>query len=843
MDSVQFGHWISERRLKYGFRSQRTLAERVSGDPMLDKLGITENFLARLEAGSFAYPFRGHVRARVAALAWLLCATPRDVNNYYQAAGLNELDDYEAEHQRALHKHLSKQQNGQRVLPLPPRPRHLPGREAVVKEIIGSLSLMETGLYAITGLPGVGKSALASEVVHRLAADGQAQSRTFSDGIAAFTCTGRQGRSGLLTLMADVIAFFGPPALSHTASRFTREQRLPELPATESEFASILDRARLVLADKHALILLDDVEAQFPLRQVEEVLLAQDHQGLPYQKGNHMSYGQRVILTTGRFIPPPALVTHHLHLGPLEPDAALALFTALLKRSLSPEEVEAAQRVCASVGYLPLAIEVAATAVSVEGIPLPFLAAYVAGHPLDNVLDGGNVLRSRLAQALSVFDTRMQKRFAFLSTLGVPTFHLESAAATLPDEVDARRDSSGETAGSVPVEPISELIQGTDEADLPLERLADTIAVLGQFVQHSLIELTRADQSGATHNAEGKFADQGMRYHLHPLVYAHALNILNQNNQEEVQAARRNIQAYALEYIERWKGETLRIEREYDFLVAALKRAVQNAQYGPVVQLVEGLLPLATYRHNYEEGERLILYGIEASKHLADHLHQVIFLNGLGLLFRRHEKYALATQAWTESLEIASSSPNAAVWWPLAELAHLAHIRGEVDAALRYIETYLQRCLKGDNLLETAYAFSMHAFYIRLQGNLKRAYQSASEAQSLFSHSHLMAVSPHQRLIGLRVQAEMARAEGNYIASQASVEQIVSLIQSMGNDYLLVDALFDQACFAHEQGKHDDAHSLARRTIKIAESRKLWRFSERSAHLLQQLADTRDKLR
>ncbi|HEY6541769.1 MAG TPA: hypothetical protein VIZ18_12560 [Ktedonobacteraceae bacterium] len=676
MDAVQFGHWISGRRLKYGFRSQRSLAERVSGDPTLGKLGITENFLARLEAGSFAYPFRGHVRARVAALAWLLCATPRDVNAYYQAAGLTELDDHEAEHLRALHKYLSRQQNGKRVLPLPPRPRNLIGREPVIKEIIDSLSLMETGLYAITGLPGVGKSALASEVVHRLAADGQLHRRAFSDGIVAFTCTGRQGRSGLLSLMADVIAFFGPATLSHPASRFTRGQKVSESQAIENELASILDRARLVLADKHALILLDDVESQFPLRQVEEVLLAQDHEALLYQKGSHMSYARRVILTTGHFIPPPALVTHHLHLGPLGPDAALKLFTELLKRSLTMEEVLSARQVCASVGYLPLAIEVAATAVSVEGIPLPFLAAYVAQHPLDNILDGDNVLRSRLAQALSAFDTQAQKRFAFLSTLGVSTFHLESAAAVLSSGTDATREGFGETSGSLPVEPVAGPVPGahsseenpiSDEIDLPLERLADTMADLGQFVQHSLIELTPPDRLAAPHDTESALADQRIRYHLHPLIYAHSLNMLNQSDQEEVQTARRNVQTYALEYIERWKGETPHIEREYAFLVAALRQAVQDEQYGHVVQLVEGLLPVAAHRPNFEEGKRLILCGIEASKHLADRLHQVSFLNGLGLLSRRHEKFALATQAWTESLEIASSSlphGHAEVWCP-----------------------------------------------------------------------------------------------------------------------------------------------------------------------------------
>src|ERR1700730_3400415 len=116
MDAVQFGRWISDRRSKYGFRSQRALAERASYDPTLGQLDITENFLALLEAGRLAYPFRGSVRRRVTALAWLLCSTSRDVRTYYQAAGLTELDDHETEQLRVLRNHLAMRHT-QRVLP------------------------------------------------------------------------------------------------------------------------------------------------------------------------------------------------------------------------------------------------------------------------------------------------------------------------------------------------------------------------------------------------------------------------------------------------------------------------------------------------------------------------------------------------------------------------------------------------------------------------------------------------------------------------------------------------------------------------------------------------------
>jgi hypothetical protein len=223
---------------------------------------------------------------------------------------------------------------------------------------------------------------------------------------------------------------------------------------------------------------------------------------------------------------------------------------ALLKRPLSKEEVPAAHRVCASVGYLPLAIEVAATVVGVAGMPLPFLAAYMAEHPLDEVLDSGEVLRSRLARALNAFDAHARQRFALLSTLGTSTFSLECAAAVLSSERDGRGVGSSETSGSLPVEQISERVTssheseknpGRDETNLSLENLADTMADLGQFVQHSLIELTPLEQSAPAREPESALADQRTCYHLHPLVYAHSLNMLKQSAQEKIQAAQRPI--------------------------------------------------------------------------------------------------------------------------------------------------------------------------------------------------------------------------------------------------------------------------------------------------------------
>src|SRR6266704_5964392 len=102
MDAVQFGRWISERRRAGGRGSQRALAESVRRQPLISKYRITEDFLARLEAGHLVHPFRGSVRRRVLALTWLLCKTPRDVRSYLRAAELTELSTEEAQQQDRL---------------------------------------------------------------------------------------------------------------------------------------------------------------------------------------------------------------------------------------------------------------------------------------------------------------------------------------------------------------------------------------------------------------------------------------------------------------------------------------------------------------------------------------------------------------------------------------------------------------------------------------------------------------------------------------------------------------------------------------------------------------------
>lgn len=110
MDALHFGSWIQERRRACGWRSQGALVEAARAHPYVGDKQISEDFLARLEAGRLASPFRGRTRERVLALAWLLCRTPREVTSYVRRAELGALSQEEEQELARLRAAMERHQ-------------------------------------------------------------------------------------------------------------------------------------------------------------------------------------------------------------------------------------------------------------------------------------------------------------------------------------------------------------------------------------------------------------------------------------------------------------------------------------------------------------------------------------------------------------------------------------------------------------------------------------------------------------------------------------------------------------------------------------------------------------
>lgn len=551
MDAVQFGRWIGERRRACGWRSQRTLVEETRRDPFFRDCGISEDFLARLESGHLAHPFRGAVRQRILKLAWLLCKTARDVRRYLHAAELTELSIEEAELVQQLHEYLETPHTTTRLL-LPPRPTRVVGRAEELRELGEALTTVDS--CVVTGMPGTGKSTLAYEAIHRLVADERSCSRLFPDGIATFNGTGRHGISGLIALLNQIANVFQAPVskarskpatstkslISPLSRNFSYGETVWEEGA-ETELADAIDRVRLALADKRVLLVLDGLEVSFPFRQVLDVLLTPGTGGT-IERGytNQVREHRRTLLITTCSLLPPNLVSYHQHLTPLQPTNAHELLVELLGRpfSLLGQQYQYIEQICASVGYLPLAIEVAATALLTEGIPLSLLARCVAEHPLDRLLDGNHEISTSFARVFNALDLRLKQRFALLAALGTRSFGLECVAAMSMKMVssvgkaahyaDALVQSVSRPVGHA--QSVKHYLQQTlGEVlaceDLPLDLLATIAADLGQLVRYSLLEL---EENAASNAYTGTSDSDEVRYSLHPLLSAYVQEHLGQ---------------------------------------------------------------------------------------------------------------------------------------------------------------------------------------------------------------------------------------------------------------------------------------------------------------------------
>lgn len=647
---------------------------------------------------------------------------------------------------------------------------------------------------------------------------------------------------------------------------------------------------RTALFKQRVLLVLDDLDAEFPLREALNALVAHPVTG-GSSSGNDIINGRCVVLLTSRSLPPPALVTHHMHLHPLEPQASFDLLAQLVGQSVVESEHAAVEQICAAVGYLPRAIEVAANAIRTRRIPLPLLAERVSHYPLDTLLDGDGEIHTILAQSLEGLARTTQERYALLSILGMPSFELEHAAALhLPtfnaletqvwddtgDEIEMPSQSdNGEKTEKTQQEasrkrsmPLSYLFQPPVIADndaapeevqesvvISSEQLAYTAADLGMFVQRSLLEYTHeyGEQNSGIRlvlppeysNGETVIhvnAEQSIRYSMHPLLRATALERLRYLDPTKVDVAQHNMQQYALDLLERYKFDVRRLEREREFLLASLKRAWYLEQYDLVIRFVEGLSCLVGRLDTGNDGIRILLWGIHASSQQRDRYHQAHFLNHLGLLFCYRGELAFARRALEESLEIADELGNYAhLAQPLCNLAHIAHLLDDYEAAQRFADDYLQRIQQFGDPARLPAAFYIHGFYARLQGEKEQAFEDLHSSVRLLSRQPQQnpAYSEAQeRIFELDVQAELARVEDDVPRSQEYVESAIALVKDVSDPYGIVDRLYDQAFFAYQQNAFPEAASLAQRAIDVATSINSPHMRMRSMRLLQWISET-----
>lgn len=851
MDVVQFGRWLAERRRACGWRSQRALVSASLADPHARDAEITAAFLARLEAGLLAYPFRGSVRKRVLALTWLLCKSPRQVRAFVQHAGITDLDRGESAELDEVCRSLASPPPAPVVI-VPPRPVPFLGRESATREVLRAL--VEDGdlCLVISGMPGIGKSALAAEVAHMVARTETGSGGRFADGVITIACEGRRGIQGLVAVLEDVLLLAAARGEGHLRSR---RQQSPLLAAAsagsqehgqESEsdaqeeahrsilpavLAGVTARVRAALAGKRLLVVLDNVDGRLPLNRAVQVLAT----AAPAAGGDQQDAPGVSVLATTRYMPRLSLAASRIHPGPLAVDEAVALFEALLGRTLAPEERALALEACEAVGRVPLAIAALAAAASLGVVPLSVITTRAQAHPLDLELDGGLPLRALYAEALDALAPEAQDHYALLSLAEAPTLSFETVVAL-------RRALDGEAhdaqAAAVGTLDDDEWSPWPEEAPERRDR-SEAARAVEQLVRHSLLEVDRA--GGATirvANPSAALVDAGRaRFRLPPLLRGYASERAARLDGRVLGRARQELSRYALAYVERANGNVEILREESELLHAAVAHARRAGDHAITAMLVHQVFPLFYHLDTCAEIERILRWGLEASQAQRTDRTTARFLNHLGIILYYRGDLGGARRAWEQGLALARCPLAGAT---LQNLSQLAEVEGDEDGAWQLADQAVLQSQRVDQPWALGNALLLRAQLARRAGDRDRAHKDVSS--SLEAFASVTGMHKDVDVMAASAQAELARVERNYPRARQLVRQMLDAANQSAR-LVGIELALEQADFALDEGMMRDAHRLAQQASARAHEVGAYLLDRRAGLIMRRATEAREQLR
>ncbi len=299
----------------------------------------------------------------------------------------------------------------------------------------------------------------------------------------------------------------------------------------------------------------------------------------------------------------------------------------------------------------------------------------------------------------------------------------------------------------------------------------------------------------------------------------------------------RDLLAYALAYVGRYRGDVLQLEHEWEVLCVAVEHAWQRGADAAVVRLVTALAyPAGRWPHP-ASAEHILQRGIAASHRTQDQPHRALFLNRLGGLLFAQGQYQQGQQVWHAGLALgAAAGGQRGLWDPFASVVHIADILNNYTSAQAFAETY-QGAATGVDSETLAVVIFIRAFYARLTEDLDQATADLRDCLRLLAHPPAnSSPSAYRQLFTMLVQAELARAQSQYARAQAYTETALGLAQVFSDPTTVMNLLIDQLFFTVQHKQFTDAQILFRRVSRVAEQSTLPHLVVRSHQLGQRLA-------
>ncbi len=750
----------------------RALQRRIEADLAL---GRHAEVVAELRALTDQYPLREKYWALL-MLALYRCGREADALQAYQRARrvlVDELGIDPGPELRGLHQAVL---TNDPALAVPPaaaagggggvRPSQLPldvahfvGRADLVEEIKRLLGDdQQVPVVAVSGPPGVGKTALAVHAAHRL-------SERFPDGQLSVDLQG--STAGLRPL---------PPL--EVLGRFLRALGVAPgaIPGDLAE-AGAFFRSRV--AGRRLLVVLDNA--------------ADATQMLPLLPA---SPGCGVVVTSRRMLTALERASH-LRLAVLDTGEALALLGRLAGPQRVAAEPEAAAEVARWCGHLPLALRIA--------------GARLAARPAWPVA----VLAERLGDAQRRLDELELAQVGVRASFAVSFAQLQASQ----DPSDRTAATAFELLGvldglEVGVPVVARLLESPEEAaERMLERLVDAhllhTPAPGRYRLHDLLRVYARELASERHSESKRAAALTRALGYYTASAWQALAVLSPGDRRLAHAD------------ERWRKGGVEFadatsalawsETERPNLLAAIQQAATPGVPDEIAtQLAQALFGFFVVRGHQQDWVRVNQVALGVARRTGDRSAQAQALNDLGIAYKRYGRYSEALTWHHESLalfrELGDRSGYA---YSLINLAVVHHRQGHYEQAVACFQESIEACRALGERRGRATATGDLALVLAHLGRYEEALACQRECQALFGRLD----DRRGHAFSLNVLGIIYQRQGRHEEALAPVRESLAVCRALGDRDEQSSSLITMGRAYHRMGQDERALPLLRESL------------------------------
>ncbi|HEX5406005.1 MAG TPA: BTAD domain-containing putative transcriptional regulator [Pseudonocardiaceae bacterium] len=653
------------------------------------------------------------------------------------------------------------------VAPIVDRPRQLAadtadftGHDDLVTAaetvLVGDETQQAVGVVVIVGRPGVGKSALATHIGHRVAAE------HFPDGQLYCDLRGvRAGTDGVADVLGRFLLALGIPGAM-----------VPDGLAGRQELY------RTLLAGRRVLVVLDDA--------------ATEGQVTPLLPGS--SSCAVIITTRSRLTGVPG--AHRLALDVLDHDHSLRLLVRVVGAERVAAEAEAADALVRAVGGLPLALRIIGARLAAR--PHWTLASMVhrladERRRLDELAHGDMTIRASLSLTHDGLDPRSRKLFALLSTADGLTVPGWTAGAVLDDDSPYPSDL---------LEPLVD-VQLLD---------VDAVERTGEF-RYSYQDMVRlfAREQLAAHGDDGALHRMlggwlAIAEQAHGGVYGGDYTVLHSETPRWHPPA---------EYVAQVLIDPLDwLDGERANLVAAVGQAASGGMAELAWDLAVTLVTLFESRGYFDDWERTHQDALAATRTAGDDRGVAALLNSLGTLYinRREPDRSRAVELEALAVFERLDDPRGIALCQ-RDLALLDRQAGADDAAFERYTVALREFTRSDDAVGRSIVLTQSAPILYRRGDVEQAQAWLAEAIDICRAVGYDGGIPHT----LRRIGQLQMMSGEFDTAATTMAEVLGMVRDtrdvIGEGYVLCSLGEVNAA----AGRHDRARTCFQQALTLRE--------------------------